>query len=36
VRSMSLVILCASVDIPSPDMHDPSRCGARAIVYFSI
>jgi hypothetical protein len=36
VRSTSLIILCASVDIPSPDMHDPSQCGARAIVHFSI
>src|SRR5262249_54100791 len=25
VRSTSLIILCASVDIPSPDMHDHSR-----------
>src|SRR5262249_13187876 len=28
VRGTSLIILCASVDIPSPDMHDPSRGGA--------
>src|SRR5262249_11265153 len=26
VRSTSIIIPCASVDIPSPDMHDPSRC----------
>src|SRR6516162_6309278 len=36
VRSTSLIILCASVDIPSPGMHDPSQCGAHAIVHFSI